>query len=61
MNLKLMRDIEVICDADLRSGVTVERIEECIKKYTEIEDYEVCAGLKRSIEKHKYNQSKNTK
>lgn len=44
---------EVLTDADIRSGRPIEYIEATLEGLVKEEAYEMCAGMLRSIKKHK--------
>lgn len=52
-NRSLDHIAEVLTDADIRSGRPVEYIEATLKELVVEEQYEMCAGMLRSIKKHK--------
>ena len=51
MDTNLMNKIEILCDCDLKMGISPKKVKLSIKEYAEKERYEVCAGLKKSLDK----------
>jgi len=44
--------IKILCDCDLKMGIAPEKIKRSINYYASLEKYEVCAGLKRSLDEY---------
>ena len=45
--------IQILAIADLRNGISREKLESDIDKYIDEEKYEVCEGLKRALKLNK--------
>lgn len=50
--------IEIIALADFRNGRTIEEFQKKIDECAEKEEYEICAGIKKAIDKQPEMQSR---
>jgi hypothetical protein len=46
---------------DLKAGVSIHELEDVIRLYEDIEDYEACAGILKAINETKYDTIENIK
>lgn len=54
MNKNLIQEYYYLTLVDIREGASIEELEETIKFYESLEEYEVCAGIKKAIDETKY-------
>lgn len=54
MNNHIVEEFYYLALRDLRDGATVQELEDVIKLYEEMEDYEACAGILKAIHESKY-------
>lgn len=54
MNKHIVEEFYYLALRDLRDGATVQELEDVIKLYEEVEDYEACAGILKAIDESKY-------
>lgn len=46
---------------DIRSGVSLQELEDVIQLYEDVEDYEACAGILKAVNESRYDTINNLK
>ena len=59
MNKDIVEEFYFLTLIDIREGVPLQELEEIIKMYEEIEDYEACAGILKAVNETRYDTIKN--
>ena len=59
MNKDVIQEYYYLTLLDIREGVPLDELEEIIKLYEDVEDYEACAGILKAIQKTKYDTIQN--
>ena len=59
MNKDIIQEYYYLTLLDIREGVPLDELEEIIKLYEEVEDYEACAGILKAIQETRYDTLQN--
>jgi len=59
VNKDIVEEFYFLTLIDIREGVPLQELEEIIKMYEEIEDYEACAGILKAVNETRYDTIKN--
>jgi len=59
LNKDVIREYYYLTLLDIREGVPLDELEEIIKLYEDVEDYEACAGILKAIQETRYDTIQN--
>lgn len=59
MNKDIVEEFYYLTLIDIREGVSLEELEDIIKLYEEVEDYEACAGILKAVNEARYDTINN--
>lgn len=59
MNKDIVEEFYFLTLIDIREGVSLEELEDIIKLYEEVEDYEACAGILKAVNEARYDTINN--
>lgn len=59
MNKDIVEEFYYLTLIDIREGASLQELEDIIKMYEEVEDYEACAGILKAIHETRYDTINN--
>jgi len=59
LNKDIVEEFYFLTLIDIREGVSLEELEDIIKLYEEVEDYEACAGILKAVNEARYDTINN--
>ena len=59
MNKDIIEEFYYLALLDIRSGVSLQELEDVIQLYEDVEDYEACAGILKAVNEARYDTINN--
>lgn len=59
MNKDIVEEFYYLALLDIRSGVSLQELEDVIQLYEDVEDYEACAGILKAVNEARYDTINN--
>jgi len=59
MNKDIVEEFYYLALLDIRSGVSLQELEDVIQLYEDVEDYEACAGILKAVNESRYDTINN--
>ena len=59
MNKDIVEEFYYLALLDIRSGVSLQELEDVIQLYQDVEDYEACAGILKAVNEARYDTINN--
>jgi len=59
LNKDIVEEFYYLALLDIRSGVSLQELEDVIQLYEDVEDYEACAGILKAVNEARYDTINN--
>jgi len=59
LNKDIVEEFYYLALLDIRSGVSLQELEDVIQLYQDVEDYEACAGILKAVNEARYDTINN--